>query len=433
MSEELLIRENRRIKMGLNTARLMPPKTLESFDFAFQPSLEKPRIDALASLGFIERKEVVHFLGPPGTGKSHLACALGVTAVKAGRSVYRTTLADLIGNLAKAHHGGLLNQKLRQMSRHALLIVDEIGYLPLPKEGANLFFQLVSARYEKGAMILTSNRSFAESKCSGIRSGQPSAASRHRIEGASYRPHIPTCCSTAAPVGLFVAVKKGGLGNPKVGFLRNKPADDLVGKKILAQGVAERTAIDATLAINNLPKEWEFVPAGFSPEPLLAKQGDGYTAFGTNQAVALELLGMKRGEDFHFASFDSLGFKQYASAVFTSREYLQNNRSTMVKFLRALTRGWQANEEDPTAAPNLAVNKFGADLGLNIEQQLRQNELQMGMMRNPDKPEQPILLLDQDSMEKMYVAAKATGRENIPPIEKLADFSVMEEVYQSLE
>ena len=162
LSEELLIRENRRIKMGLNTARLMPPKTLESFDFAFQPSLDKPRIDALASLGFIERKEVVHFLGPPGTGKSHLACALGVTAVKAGRSVYRTTLADLIGNLAKAHHGGLLNQKLRQMSRHALLIVDEIGYLPLPKEGANLFFQLVSARYEKGAMILTSNRSFAE-------------------------------------------------------------------------------------------------------------------------------------------------------------------------------------------------------------------------------------------------------------------------------
>ena len=210
-------------------------------------------------------------------------------------------------------------------------------------------------------------------------------------------------------------------------------ADDLVGKKILAQGVAERTAIDATLAINNLPNEWEFVPAGFSPEPLLAKQGDGYTAFGTNQAVALELRGMKRGEDFHFASFDSLGFKQYASAVFTSREYLQNNRSTMVKFLRALTRGWQANEEDPTAAPNLAVNKFGADLGLNIEQQLRQNELQIGMMRNPDKPEQPILLLDRDSIEKMYVAAKATGRENIPPIEKLADFSVMEEVYQSLE
>ena len=162
LSEELLIRENRRIKMGLATSALMPPKSLESFDFTFQPSLDRARIDALASLDFIERREVVHFLGPPGTGKSHLACALGVAAVKSGKTVYRSTLTDLVGNLAKAHHGGQLNFKLRQMSRPALLIVDEIGYLPLPKEGANLFFQLVSARYEKGAMILTSNRTFAE-------------------------------------------------------------------------------------------------------------------------------------------------------------------------------------------------------------------------------------------------------------------------------
>ena len=162
LSEELLIRENRRIKMGLATSALMPPKSLESFDFTFQPSLDRARIDALASLEFIERREVVHFLGPPGTGKSHLACALGVAAVKSGKTVYRSTLTDLVGNLAKAHHGGQLNFKLRQMSRPALLIVDEIGYLPLPKEGANLFFQLVSARYEKGAMILTSNRTFAE-------------------------------------------------------------------------------------------------------------------------------------------------------------------------------------------------------------------------------------------------------------------------------
>ena len=93
---------------------------------------------------------------------NHLACALGVTAIKAGKSVYRTKLTDLVGNLAKAQYGRQLNQKLRQLSRPALLIVDEIGYLPLPKEGANLFFQLVSARYEKAAMILTSNRAFAE-------------------------------------------------------------------------------------------------------------------------------------------------------------------------------------------------------------------------------------------------------------------------------
>ena len=93
---------------------------------------------------------------------NHLAYALYMTVIKAGKSVYRTTLADLVDNLAKVHNGGQLNQKLRQLSRPALLIVDEIGYLPLPKESANLFFQLVSARYEKAAMILTSNRAFAE-------------------------------------------------------------------------------------------------------------------------------------------------------------------------------------------------------------------------------------------------------------------------------
>ena len=210
-----------------------------------------------------------------------------------------------------------------------------------------------------------------------------------------------------------------------------KPAD-LVGKKILAQGVAERSAIDAVLALNNLPKKWEFVPAGYSPEPLLAKQGHGYTAFGTNQAVALELRGMKRGKDFYFASFDSLGFKQYASAVFTSHKFLQNDRATVVKFLRALTRGWQDNEKDLTVAPKLAVNKYGADLGLNLKQQLRQNELQIKMMRNPDKPQQPILMLDRDTIAKMYAAAQATGRKNIPPVEKIADFGVMEEARKGI-
>lgn len=162
LSEELTFRENRRIKMSIGTAGLMPPKSLESFDFAFQPSLDRDRIEALATLDFIERKQVVHFLGPPGTGKSHLASALGVNAVKAGISVYRTTLTDLVDTLASAHHNAQLSTKLRQLCRPALLIIDEIGYLPLPKDGANLFFQLVSARYEKGAMILTSNRTFGE-------------------------------------------------------------------------------------------------------------------------------------------------------------------------------------------------------------------------------------------------------------------------------
>lgn len=162
LGEEYAVREGRRIGVALKTARLTPPKTLESFDFTFQPSLDRNRILALAELDFVHRAEVVHFLGPPGTGKSHLAVALGVAAVKAGKSVYRATLAELVEALGRAEREGRLAEKLRFFCRSSLLIVDEIGYLPITPGGANLFFQLVNARYEKGAMILTSNRGFAE-------------------------------------------------------------------------------------------------------------------------------------------------------------------------------------------------------------------------------------------------------------------------------
>lgn len=211
-------------------------------------------------------------------------------------------------------------------------------------------------------------------------------------------------------------------------------AADIVGKKILAQGPNERTVIDATLALNHLPKQWDFVPAGFSPEPLLAKAGDGYTAFGTNQAVTLELkMKMVRGKDFFFTSFDSMGYRAYASLIFTSRAYLQAERPTVVKFLRGMTRGWIANEKDPAVAAKLAVTKYGADLGLDLQQQTRQNELQQAMLRDPTKPGQKLLVLDRDAIAgPMYAAARASGRDKLPEVDKLCDFSVMQEVYAGM-
>ena len=162
LSEEYTRREARRFRAQMLTSRLTRVKTLESFDFSFQPSLDRNRILTLAELSFIDRCQTVHLLGPPGVGKSHLAIALGVNAVKAHKSVYFTTLTELITSLTQAQRAGTLKTRLRFINRVALLIVDEIGYLPLEPGGANLFFQLVNARYEKGATVLTSNRGFKD-------------------------------------------------------------------------------------------------------------------------------------------------------------------------------------------------------------------------------------------------------------------------------
>ncbi|MGD0720830.1 MAG: IS21-like element helper ATPase IstB [Roseiarcus sp.] len=195
LTEELTLRENRRVKMALQMAKLSAIKTLAGFDFSFQPSLDRNRVMALAQLQFIDRAESVHLIGPPGTGKTHLSLALGVEAVKAGRSVYFSSLADVVASLAGAEREGALRERIRYFCRFALLIVDEIGYLPVIPGGGNLFFQLVNARYEKGAMILTSNRGFAEW---GDIFGDPVVATalldrllHHavvlQIEGSSYR------------------------------------------------------------------------------------------------------------------------------------------------------------------------------------------------------------------------------------------------------
>jgi ABC-type nitrate/sulfonate/bicarbonate transport system substrate-binding protein len=211
-----------------------------------------------------------------------------------------------------------------------------------------------------------------------------------------------------------------------------RSAADIVGARILAQGPNEKTAIDATLALNNLPVRWTQVPAGFSPEPLLAGEGDGYTAFSTNQTIILERMGMQRGRDFHFVSFDELGFRSFGAVLATTRPYLQSNRPQVVGFLRGLIQGWNENETaDPAYAARLTVEKYGRDFGLDLRQQTRQNELQIPLARHADG--KPRLSLDRAAIEgPLYAAARATGRTNLPDPDRLCDFNVVLEAHASL-
>ena len=162
LGEELDAKQKKRVAMGIQIAHFPVVKTLDDFDFRFQPSIDAKLVRELATGRFIAIAENVLLFGPPGVGKSHLAIALGRAAIETGHSVLFVTATALIAQLAKAHAEGRLSDQLAFYAKPKLLVIDELGYLPLERASAHVFFQLVTRRYERGSILLTTNQPVTE-------------------------------------------------------------------------------------------------------------------------------------------------------------------------------------------------------------------------------------------------------------------------------
>jgi DNA replication protein DnaC len=192
----------RRLSGRLRFAHYPLDKRLSQFEFDFQPSIDRSVIAELSTLRFVEEHRNALFLGPPGVGKSHLAIALGIAATEAGYRTYFTTAADLVGSLNAAHLEGSWTSKMRTYTGPSVLVIDELGYLPMDATSAHWIFQVVSRRYERGSIVLTSNRGFGDwgqvfadqTVATAILDRLLHHATVVNIKGASYRmrAHVPS-------------------------------------------------------------------------------------------------------------------------------------------------------------------------------------------------------------------------------------------------
>ncbi|MGH9701098.1 MAG: ABC transporter substrate-binding protein, partial [Candidatus Acidiferrales bacterium] len=209
-----------------------------------------------------------------------------------------------------------------------------------------------------------------------------------------------------------------------------KPAD-LPGKRFLVQGPMERDVLDAVFKINHLPPGQRYVPAGYSPDALLAGAGDAYFCFVTNQPVDFEDMNLKEGKDFLVARMDQFGYRVPSQLLVVDRKQLSAERPTFVAFLRALLQGYIDNKKNPGYAASLVVSKYARDYGFSLHQQTRLNELQLELEKMPGTPG-PYWISEEQLRGSMYDVARATGRSNLPDPARIMDMSLLAEAYKGL-
>jgi DNA replication protein DnaC len=203
LQREVSARESHGGEGRIRAARFPARKSLEEFDFDHARALKRDTIAHLGTLDFVTARENVVFLGPPGTGKTHLAIGLAIRACQAGHRVLFATASEWVARLADAHHAGRLQAELTRLGRYPLLVIDEVGYIPFEAEAANLFFQLVSARYERASLIVTSNKPFGNAHMF----ARPCVRRRRKITSLAVEAHGVPAVPSAVP-----RVRCGGRG-----------------------------------------------------------------------------------------------------------------------------------------------------------------------------------------------------------------------------
>ncbi|WP_189935230.1 ABC transporter substrate-binding protein [Streptomyces sulfonofaciens] len=233
----------------------------------------------------------------------------------------------------------------------------------------------------------------------------------------------------------FVMVGSGYQTNPGglISLASNpvRSAKDLVGAKVLGQQGA-KPQLNAVFELAGLKPDYEFIPVGFDIDPLVEKQGKVFTGYMTTQPITLESkYKMKQGKDFLTLTYESFGMPAYATLVYCKRSFLQQRKDVMERFMRATIRGWQDNAKDPERAARLVVEKYGADLGLDLKQQIRSNEIGIPFMESALTRKKGLFRMDVERLAgPMYKGLRAAGVKDLPDAHKVVDTSVLDAVYR---